>query len=343
MAATIEIPLWPHAYGQPAGNGQIRTTAEDFRVYETLAFEPSGTGEHAFLYVEKTDENTEYTARQLAKHAGVRQRDIGYAGLKDRHAVTRQWFSIWLPGKPDPDWQALNSSSLQVLKTTRHTKKLKRGALASNRFDITIRQWQGDKDNTLKRLETIQAKGIANYFGSQRFGNNGQNINKALEFFAGAKTKREQRSLYLSAARSFLFNEILAERIRQNTWDQAIPGDILMFDNSNSCFAIEQPDQDIKLRIDELAIHPSAVLWGTGQWAARLDALQSQQNIINQYPELRDGLINAAVEKDNRPLRVRVEQFEWRFVADDTLTLEFNLPPGSYATSVLREIIEPGN
>lgn len=343
MAAPIELQVWTNAHGKPPGNGEIRSVDEDFQVHEILSFEPSGTGEHAFIYLEKAGENTEYTARQLAKFAGVRQRDIGYAGLKDRHAVTRQWFSIWLPGKPDPDWQALNSDTLRVLQTCRHNKKLKRGTLAFNRFRIIIRHWQGDKAATNERLETIKTRGIANYFGSQRFGHNGQNVNKALTLFEGGKAKREQRSLYLSAARSFLFNEILAERVRQKTWNQAMAGDALMFDKSNSYFTADNPDEDIRQRIDALAIHPGAVLWGKGQPPTRSEASTVEQTIINQYPELRDGLLSAGVEIDLRALRIRVEALQWQFGTDGTLVLEFNLPPGSYATSVLREIIELGN
>jgi tRNA pseudouridine13 synthase len=202
----IEIPIWHYVYGSPSGVGKIRTVPEDFIVYESLAVEPSGEGEHVFLQIQKTSENTEYVARQLARFANVRQRDIGYAGLKDRHAVTTQWFSVWLPGKSEPDWMAFATDNMKVLHIVRHARKLKRGVLSGNRFEITIRDWQGDQAKTIGQLGLIKANGIANYYGEQRFGNQGQNVNKALTMFRGDKVKREQRSLYLSAARSYLFN-----------------------------------------------------------------------------------------------------------------------------------------
>ncbi|MBL6986147.1 MAG: tRNA pseudouridine(13) synthase TruD, partial [Methylobacter sp.] len=202
----IEIPIWPYVYGGPSGIGKIRSLPEDFVVMENLSFEPSGAGEHAFLQIQKKGENTEFVARQLSRFAGVRQRDVSYAGLKDRYAVTTQWFSVWLPGKAGPDWTQFETNTIKVLHSVRHAKKLKRGVLSGNSFKLVIRDWQGDQAKTIQQLEQIKANGIANYFGSQRFGNQGQNVNKALAMFEGAKVGREQRSIYLSAARSYLFN-----------------------------------------------------------------------------------------------------------------------------------------
>ncbi|MFA5982930.1 MAG: tRNA pseudouridine(13) synthase TruD [Methylococcaceae bacterium] len=338
--SVVEIPEWPYVYGRPSAQGIIRHFPEDFLVIENLSFEPEGQGEHAFLYVEKKDENTDYIARQLARFAQVRQQDVSYAGLKDRHAVTRQWFSIWLPGKPDLDWSILNSPTLKVLKNLRHARKLKRGALSSNQFTITIRQLQGDKAVLIQRLEAIKQGGIANYFGSQRFGLSGQNINKALELFAGKKAKREQRSLYLSAARSYLFNQVLSQRVQQNNWNQAIPGDVFMFDQSHSCFSSEHADEGILARLHAGAIHPVAALWGLGQSGAALEALQLEQQVIEENKELAQGLLNFGLEMDKRALRVMLQDFTWHFDNDDLLSLNFTLPAGSYATSVLREIIE---
>ncbi len=224
---TIEIPVWPYVYGSPSGTGIIRSLPEDFIVKENLAFEPSGEGEHAFLQIEKTGENTEYVARQLARFANVRPRDVGFAGLKDRHAVTTQWFSVWLPGKADPDWTQFETDSIKVLHAVRHARKLKRGVLSGNSFKLIIRDWQGDKDKTIRQLEAMKANGMANYYGFQRFGHEGQNVNKALAMFSGVKAGREQRSLYLSAARSYLFNRILACRVSGDIWNQAVAGDIL--------------------------------------------------------------------------------------------------------------------
>ena len=337
---TIEIPVWPYVYGQPSGFGKIRSVPEDFIVKENLAFEPSGSGEHAFLQIEKTGENTDYVARQLARFANVRQRDVSFAGLKDRHAVTTQWFSVWLPGKADPDWTQFESGSMKVLHSVRHARKLKRGVLSGNSFKLIIRDWRGDKDKTIRQLEAIKANGIANYYGAQRFGNEGQNVNKALAMFQGAKAGREQRSLYLSAVRSFLFNQILAYRVTRLNWNQPVAGDTYMFDLSHSCFKSELPDAEIIRRLEAKEIHPAGVLWGRGEADVSADALSIEQGIIDAYPELAQGLIKFEVDKDRRALRVNVQDLNWQFVDDTTLALGFTLPAGSYATSVLREIIE---
>lgn len=341
----MELPIWPYVYGGPSGTGIIRSVPEDFIVTEQLAFQPSGDGEHVFLQIEKTGENTEFVARQLARFAHVRQRDVGYAGLKDRHAVATQWFSVWLPGskgekdKADPDWTQLASANLKILMALRHARKLKRGTLSGNRFKIRIRDWQGDQTQTLQQLQAVKAGGIANYYGMQRFGYNGQNINKALAMFQGMKTGREQRSLYLSAARSFLFNQLLACRVEQKSWNQPLTGDTYLFDLSNSCFKSQLPDEDIIRRLAAQEIHPSGVLWGKGDADVSGEALRLEQTVVGEYEELAQGLINSAVARDKRPLRVNVQDLRWQFINESSLELDFSLPAGSYATSVLREII----
>lgn len=336
----IEIPTWPYVYGQPSGAGLIRSTPEDFCVDEQLAFEPSGVGEHAFLQIQKTGENTEYVVRQLARFANVRQRDVGYAGLKDRHAVTTQWFSVWLPGKADPDWMPFESDTIKVLQAVRHARKLKRGVLSGNRFKITVRDWQGDQAKTIGQLAMVKANGIANYYGEQRFGHAGQNVNKALAMFRGAKVGREQRGLYLSAARSYLFNLVLAERVKRQNWNQALAGDTYAFDLARSCFKSERPDAEIIRRLAENAIHPTGVLWGKGEADVSADALKLEQAVIENYHELAQGLIASGVDRDRRALRVNVPDLQWRFVDATVLELMFTLPAGSYATAVLREVIE---
>jgi tRNA pseudouridine13 synthase len=336
----FEIPVWPYVYGSPSGIGKIRALPEEFIVHENLAFEPSGEGEHVFLQIQKTEENTDYVARLLARFANVRQRDIGYAGLKDRHAVTTQWFSVWLPGKAEPDWSTFETDNVKVLQSVRHARKLKRGVLSGNRFEIIIRAWQGDQTKTLGQLSAIRANGIANYYGEQRFGNQGQNVNKALAMFRGEKTAREQRSLYLSAARSFLFNQILSARIKAGIWNKALPGDTFLFDRSQSCFKSQLPDADILRRLEAKAIHPSGVLWGKGEPDVSADALLLEQQIIEAHAELAQGLVASGVEKSRRALRVNVENLEWDFADPTTLKLSFTLPAGCYATALIRELID---
>ena len=340
MPENLTIPNWAYAYGSPSGKGEIRTLPKDFIVEETLAFEPSGSGEHIFLQIQKTGENTEYVARQLARFANVRQRDIGFAGMKDRHAITTQWFSVWLPKGDEPDWQNFETDGFKILSITRHARKLKRGALANNRFELTIRQWQGDKAKTIEQLTAIKNHGVPNYYGTQRFGHGGQNVTKALAMFEGAKVGHEQRSLYLSAARSFLFNHILSGRIEHESWATGLDGDVFMIDGSHSCFPCDEMDDDIRARLAQNALHPTGVLFGKGE--SRLTALarELEQNQLKIFLELTSGLIAFGLENDRRALRVNVSNLTWEFGDDDaTLKLKFNLPAGSYATAVLREIL----
>lgn len=334
------LPVWAYAYGSPAATGKIKTLAADFMVEEILPFQPEGNGEHVFLHIQKTGENTEYVARLLARVAGVRQRDIGVAGLKDRHAITTQWFSVWLPGKADPDWSAAETENIKILQVLRHPRKLKRGVLSGNKFTILIRDFGGDKEKTVQQLEAIKIQGFPNYFGEQRFGNHGQNINTALALFNGAKMKPEQRSIYLSAARSYLFNLILSKRVELQNWNKAISGDVFMFNNSKSYFKAENIDETLEARIGNGEINPSACLYGKGENAAAQHALEIEQAVIAAHPELAEGLVKFALEMDRRTLRAYPENLQWDFLNSEQLELKFFLTAGSYATALLREIIE---
>ncbi|MGZ4960193.1 MAG: tRNA pseudouridine(13) synthase TruD [Methylomonas sp.] len=333
------LPEWPYAYGGPSGSGDIKTEPDDFVVEEILSFTPEGSGEHVFLHIEKVGENTEYVARLLARHAGVRQRDVSYAGLKDRHGRTRQWFSVWLPGKEVPDWTGVETDNLKVLEAVRHARKLKRGVLAGNRFMLLIRNWQGNRDIAERQLQQIQQQGFPNYFGEQRFGHQGRNVEKAMAMFEGAKIKREQRSIYLSAARSFLFNLILAERVSSQSWNRPLPGDVFKLDKSNSHFHAKSIDQALIDRLESGDISPTGALWGKGDGDVTGEALALEQRTIEAYPELANGLMKADLEADRRALRVIPENLAWEFEAD-VLRLSFGLPAGSYATVFLREILD---
>lgn len=337
MNDTYSLPDWTYAYGGAQSQGTIRNTPDDFIVNEIQSFEFSGTGEHAFVLIEKCSENTDYVARLLARFAGVRQRDVSYAGLKDRHARTRQWFSVWLPGKPDPDWEAINSETIKVLQATRHSKKLKRGSLAGNQFILRVRDWVGDKAVLEQQLQIIKVQGVPNYYGTQRFGCEGANIEKAIAMFSGEKVSRNLRSMYLSAARSYLFNHILSERVKQSNWNQVLVGDFLMFDNSNSFFKADTIDDSVLQRVDQQDLHPTGVLWGNSTEAP---PTLLEQQIINQFDELSKGLCAFGVEKSRRALRSQLYDLQWQFIDSSSLKLQFTLNPGCYATSFLREFVQ---
>jgi tRNA pseudouridine13 synthase len=334
----LSLPEWPYALGGPSASGLIKSQVDDFIVEEILSFAPEGSGEHVFLFIEKCGENTEYVARALARHASVRQRDVSFAGLKDRYGRTRQWFSVWLPGKQGPDWLALNSPSIQILQVARHARKLKRGVLAGNQFQLIIRNWQSADIRYLQQLLTIQQHGFPNYFTEQRFGRQGQNLYRAAEMFQGASVKRELRSLYLSAARSFLFNLVLAERVKEQNWQHALAGDVFNLNHSHSHFYAETLDASLEPRLASGDIHPTGVLWGKGENGVTGVPLALEKAIISAHPLLAEGLIKAGLEIDRRALRVIPENLQWELI-DDNLHLSFQLPAGSYATALLREIV----
>lgn len=333
------LPDWPCAWGGPLGTGELRKHPDDFIVEETLPFLPEGMGEHVFLQIEKVGENTDYVARVLARFAGVRQRDVGFAGLKDRHARTTQWFSVWMPGKQELDWNELGNDSIKVRQAVRHARKLKRGTVQSNHFQIRIRNWQGDREQTALRLQQIAENGYPNYFGEQRFGRHGDNVSKALVLANGKKLKREQQGIYLSAIRSFLFNQVLAERVREQNWNQALSGDICKLNSSNSQFKVDTVDGELQQRMSAGDIHATGPLWGDGD--AYSDGLpgEIEHHVFERYSELIDILLKYGLEMDRRALRIMPIELTWEFPAQDELLLSFGLPAGGYATSLLREVV----
>ncbi|HHJ39184.1 MAG: hypothetical protein AXA67_11640 [Methylothermaceae bacteria B42] len=331
---------WPYAFGMPEAQGYVKSIPEDFIVEEILGFDLSGEGEHLFLWVEKTNENTETVARQLADLAGIPRRQISYAGLKDRQAVTRQWFSLHLPGKKNPDWRLWGNFGFSVLKAVRHHRKLKKGALTGNRFRLRVRDITGDCDGVEARICQLAELGIPNYFGSQRFGYEGENVKHATAWFQGELTvkSRHLQGIYLSAARAWLFNQVLAARISKQAWNQPLNGDLLMFDGSGAFFRAEKLDEAIGTRVRQQHLHPSGPLWGVGDDKASHEAGEIELQAIKEYPQLAQGLEKYRVKLSRRPLRARLQDFEWEW-RDKDLQLSFSLPSGSYATAVLRELV----
>lgn len=333
----------PRAHGAPLIRARARVAPEDFRVDEIDAFEASGAGEHLLLTVEKRGMNTAFAARRIAQWAGVAESAIGYAGLKDRHAVTRQRFSVWLPKKASPDIAALGSEDLKVVASAWHSRKLPRGALAGNRFVLVLREVEGDRDGVDARLQAIAARGVPNYFGEQRFGHGGGNVAQALAMFAGKRVRREERSLLLSAARSEIFNAALAARVARGDWDAAADGDVFMLDGSQSVFGPVEDDEAIAARIAGFDIHPTGPMWGRGEprTAGAIHALESA--IAASHQALCDGLEAAGMKQERRSLRLPVRELAWHWLGDDALELAFALPPGAYATVVMRELGEIAN
>lgn len=332
----------PLAFGAPLLTAAIRTVPEDFQVDELPAFEATGEGEHLLLDIRKRGANTVAIAKRLAQWAGVPEMGVSYAGQKDRHAVTTQRFSVHLPKRVAPDLAALESEEMQVLASTWHNRKLQRGALAGNRFKLVLRDVQGDQQAIAERLQTIAARGLPNWFGEQRFGRDGGNVPAALQMFAGRRVRKDQRSMLLSAARSALFNRVLAARVEQGNWDTPLEGEVWMLDGSRSVFGPEPMSDVLAERLARFDIHPSAPLWGVGELrstgAAR--ALEDHALSDEQAIALRAGLEQAELKQERRSLRLRPALMQHAWLDAQTLEISFALPPGCYATAVLHELGE---
>lgn len=332
-------PIGPHAETPPLTQALLRSVPEDFVVEERMPFALSGDGEHLWLRVRKRGFNTEQVARQLARLAGIAPRQVGYAGMKDRQAVTVQWFSLHLPGRADPEWAGL-PPGIEVLEAVRHGRKLQRGALQGNRFEIRLRDCQGDTAGMAKRLEGIRRNGVPNYFGEQRFGREGGNVEQARAMFAGRISVRDRHrhGLLLSAARAALFNAVLAERILDGSWQTALAGEACLLAGSNSFFVIDQPDDVIRRRLAEHDVHLSGPMWGDGEPPTRATVQALELAVAARHADLARGLGDAGLRQERRALRVVPVGLEAEPLGNDAWRLGFELPAGSYATAVLREL-----
>lgn len=328
----------PYAHGMPPLAAQLRSTPEDFLVEEILGYEADGEGEHALLWVEKRGANTDWVARELARFAGVPPVAVGYAGLKDRHAVTRQAFSVQLAGKADPDWSAFPHADVKVLAAARHKRKLKRGALRGNRFVLVLRRVEGDRARAEEVLGRIAARGVPNYFGEQRFGRGGGNVEQARAMFAGRRVDRDKRAFLLSAARSHIFNEVLAGRVEREAWDTPLDGEIWSLAGTRSWFGPEPFDATLADRLARGDIHPSGPLWGQGETPARDAAGELENAVAAANADLAEGLAAARMDQERRALRLIPQALRWRWLDADALELAFELPAGAYATVVVREL-----
>ena len=313
---------WRFAHGAPLFTAQLRSQPADFQVVENLGWDLSGDGEHDYLWLEKEGNNTDWVAQRLAEFAGVPEKDIGFAGMKDRHAITQQWFSV--PRWNKPDWCVFEEEGIRILQVGRHLRKLKRGAHDTNSFKIVLRYAEPiDQAAVIERIERIRALGVPNYYGEQRFGRGGSNIGLADAWAKGKRLSRNKRSLAISTVRSYVFNETLSTRVEDGTWNQIVPGDKANLDGSGSVFSVPEIDSEITDRCKQMDIHPALDLAGEGSdiepahWQRALD--------------------KARVASDQRALRLRVQNLEYLF-EEGALTLSFTLGRGAFATSVLREL-----
>jgi len=374
QASLADFTQLLYGHKKPVLTGQLKAKPEDFLVEELTNEALSGDGEHLWCWVEKRSENTDWVAGVLAKWASTSKKNVGFAGQKDRHAVTRQWFSIQLPGKADPDPSLLSDESVTILKMQRHNKKLQRGGLLGNRFEITLRHVKFMKDslglrdtalinaiqeNLKERFDLIETFGVPNYFGEQRFGKQGNNLRQGEKLLTGSRLadsrkrskrqkggRKNQDSLYVSAIRSWMFNELLSQRIKAQNWNTVIEGDVLL--DSKSQLSIVD-DREVLKGLQKDGDTPSCYvtggLFGDGPLMSTKQAYEFENNVMQTYQAWCNGLANNRIKPDRRSLVLMPEGLSWELANDEnggddfTLKVTFSLKAGSFATMVLRELV----
>ena len=340
----------PTAWGSgPIATGVLRTSPEDFKVDEILGFDAGGEGPHALLHVRKRGANTEWVARELARAAGCKPFDVGFAGLKDRNAVTTQYFTVPRGKRAAEEFLGLAGEGYEVIGAVTHQRKLPRGALAGNRFEITARAVACDAAALAARITEVARGGVPNYFGEQRFGRDAGNLADVLRAAergaaggAGRSRGRGDAGFMLSAARSLVFNAILAERVSRGSWNTLQPGDVANLDGRGSVFAVDAVDETLATRCAALELHPTAPLIGTDASMAGGAVRELEEATAAQFPEALAVIAHERMNAERRALRIRVRGLEHDF-ADGALRLRFELAAGSFATTVLREIIAAGD
>ena len=331
----------PGAHGEPPARGLTRVAPEDFYVEEQLGFEPDGAGGHALLVVEKRGANTGWVAAQVARAAGAAARDVGYSGHKDRSAVTRQAYTVPLAaGSSLEPLAALAGEGFRVVSAARHGRKLRPGTHRSNFFRIRVREVVAARDELEARLDGIARLGVPNYFGPQRFGREGSNLDRARTWagFGKAPQERAQRSFALSAARSQLFNLVLAARVGRGDWNRLLDGEAVLLDGRRSFFHAPQIDATLVERCERMDVHPSGPLWGRGVSPATGAALDVESEALAGEPDLRRLLEAERLDQERRALRLPVRELAWT-IEQDVLELRFVLPRGTFATAVLHELL----
>jgi tRNA pseudouridine13 synthase len=332
----------PRLLGRPIGTARFKSAHEDFLVEEILGFEPTGEGEHCLVWLEKIDRNSNDVASEIAKKLGLRRRLVNHCGLKDRVGITRQWFSIHIPGAASPIAADLNSDGVRVLNITRHLRKLRRGCHRGNRFRVRLRDCTFTREAAWERWESIVDRGVPNYFGPQRFGRDGGNIDLVRRFMSGEVEVRDRdlRGLLISAARSFLFNACVGRRVRSGTWDAPLDGEVFGFADKRSLVVPENRRGDEFERVRKGTLEMTAPLWGQGELMSVADVRKLEQGIADSYPELSAGLARLNLVQERRVMRLKPQLAAIQWESESTLVLSFELPTGTYATTLLRELAE---
>ena len=325
----------------PKQTALLKAECADFVVKEQLGYDMSGDGEFVAVKVRKTDCNTLFVGEQLAKFAGISARNMSYAGLKDRKAVTEQWFSLQMPGQQTPDFSQFSLEGVEILDVTRHQRKIRIGSLQGNHFEILLRNAE-ETDELKVRLDFLAKNGFPNYFTEQRFGRDGNNLTQALRWANGEINvkDRNKRSFYLSAARSEIFNLIVSKRMELNLAQQILVGDVLQLNGSHSWFVVDESEDlaQLQQRLAQQDVLLTAPLIGEEEKSA----VDFENEIFAQHQALFALMRQERMKAARRPILMQPQQFQWQFEPNG-LRLQFALPAGSYATALIRELVNVEN
>lgn len=339
------MTVYAYAQSEPSCMANFKMKPADFCVEEDLGFELSGEGEHLCVSVRKTGVTTPIVARALAKAAGVREADIGYAGLKDKQGICTQWLSIYLPSTREPDFSALADAGIEILQLRRNSRKIRRGSHRANVFRMCLRNIVSHTVDAVRedletRLSYVANHGVPNYFGEQRFGIENNNVAMAERYFNGQLRlgRGFKRGMVLSSARSFVFNALLSERVAAQCWNAYVTGDVMNLSGTDSVFVPAPWDAILQDRLQRLDIHPTGPLWGSGELRTSNAARELEESCSAKHQVLCAGLEKAGLQQSRRSLRMLVESLQFQWLSNNDLELSFSLSPGAYATSVLREI-----
>lgn len=334
----MKLQAGARAGGVALAGAVMRSSPADFCVDEELGFEPDGQGEHLLLQIEKTGLTTPQAAAVLAQCAGLARRQVSWSGLKDRNAVTTQWLSLHMPGAGLPESVAPGTQpaeGLRVLRAGFHGRKLRPGTHRGNRFRIHLRDLHTAPAELEAGLSRLAAHGAPNYFGAQRFGHHGANLDLTVR-----RRGRQARGMHLSALRAQLFNAVLDARVRAGNWCQVLPGDALQFADGHSFFVAETPDATLQARVDRGELHVTGPLHGQGDPLSQGPVRDLEAQVIAEFPAARDILEKAGMKPARRALRLFAEGLSWQLPADGEVTLEFRLRAGGFATSLLQELFD---
>jgi len=325
-------------WGIERPRARIKQEPEDFLVEEILGFEPDGEGEHLWLWIEKRQWNTADVARQIQRAFEVPLRAVSWSGLKDKQAVTRQWFGVHLPGR-EVELEALNVQGIRVLRAQRHSRKLRNGTHRANRFTVRLRAQQPtDWAALFATLEPLLlSQGFCNYFGAQRFGRD-DNLQQATAALLSARRRKRlsahKRGLFLSAMRAEMFNTVLRQRVEEQLWQRLLPGDVVMLDGSQSVFCVEQVDLELEQRLQRMDLHISGPMYGDSPAQSVGVVAQREQRVLQQFVEWQPVFEHFRMKSSRRAFRAQA--LDWKaWETEGDAWIEVTLGRGSYCTVLL--------